>query len=42
MHYGITGIPMAILVDKEGKVVSLTARGPELSAQLEQLLGEAE
>lgn len=41
-RYGITGIPMAILVDQEGKVVSLSARGPELSELLEKLLGEKE
>jgi thiol-disulfide isomerase/thioredoxin len=38
-YYGITLYPTTILVDKEGKVVSLQARGPELGRQLEQLLG---
>jgi thiol-disulfide isomerase/thioredoxin len=37
-HYGINGIPAAILVDKDGKVVSLKARGKELSNLLEKLL----
>ena len=41
-HYGINAIPAAILVDKEGKVVTLKARGDELSKQLEKLLGKAE
>ncbi len=41
-HYGITGIPTAILVDQEGKVVSLNARGKELDKQLESLLGPVE
>lgn len=41
-HYGITGIPTAILVDKEGKVVSLRARGRELDRLLEDLLGAPE
>lgn len=41
VHYGIMGIPTAILVDREGKVVSMMARGPELAAQLEKLLGPA-
>ena len=27
VYYGITGIPMAILIDREGKVVSMLARG---------------
>jgi hypothetical protein len=36
------GIPTVILVDQEGKVVSTRARGPELSRQLEKLLGPAE
>jgi thiol-disulfide isomerase/thioredoxin len=37
--FGVSGIPTAILVDKEGKVVSLRARGPELTKALEKLLG---
>ncbi|MBC8115347.1 MAG: TlpA family protein disulfide reductase [Candidatus Saccharimonas sp.] len=41
-YYGISGIPAAILVDKDGKVVSMNARGPELTKQLEKLLGKAE
>lgn len=41
-HYGISGIPTVILVDKEGKVVTLDARGPELGEQLAKLLGPAE
>lgn len=41
-HYGISAIPAVILVDKEGKVVSLNARGPELGKLLEKLLGKAE
>ena len=41
-YYGVMGIPTVILVDKEGKVVSLRARGPELGKQLEKLLGPVE
>lgn len=41
-YYGISGIPAAILVDQEGKVVSLSARGEELSEQLAKLLGGSE
>ena len=41
-YYGIMGIPTVILVDKEGKVVSTRARGPELGKQLAALLGPAE
>lgn len=41
-HYGITGIPTAILVDQKGKVVSLRARGGELDKQLQELLGDPE
>ena len=40
--YGISGIPSCILVDQEGKVVSLTARGPKLGALLAKLLGPVE
>lgn len=41
-HYGITGIPTAILVDQKGKVVSLRARGKELDKQLAELIGPPE
>jgi thiol-disulfide isomerase/thioredoxin len=40
VYYGIAAIPAAILVDQEGKVVSLNARGEELGQQLAKLLGE--
>lgn len=42
VHYGIAGIPTVILVDREGKVVSLNARGPELGELLAKLLGPAD
>ncbi len=38
-YYGVSGIPTAILVDQAGKVVSLSARGAQLDAGLEKLLG---
>jgi thiol-disulfide isomerase/thioredoxin len=41
-YYGITGIPTMILVGKDGKVVSTSARGPQLHKELEKLLGPAE
>jgi thiol-disulfide isomerase/thioredoxin len=41
-YYGIMGIPTVILVDKEGKVVSTNARGPDLGKLLASLLGPAE
>ena len=41
-HYGISGIPTAILVDQQGKVVSLRARGKELDRLLAEMLGEPE
>ena len=40
-YYGVMGIPTVILVGKDGKVVSLNARGEELWEQLEKLLGPA-
>jgi thiol-disulfide isomerase/thioredoxin len=39
-HYGITGIPTAILVDQKGQVVHMEARGPVLREQLQELLGD--
>lgn len=41
-YYGVSGIPTAILVDKEGKVVTLSARGTNLNRHLEELLGPVE
>jgi len=41
-YYGISGIPTAILVDQNGKVVSLSARGKKLAEGLEELLGPVE
>jgi thiol-disulfide isomerase/thioredoxin len=38
--YGIGGIPTAILVDKDGKVVHMNARGENLPAELKRLLGD--
>ena len=39
-YYGVTGIPMAVLVGKDGKVITLNARGPALGNELKKLLGE--
>jgi thiol-disulfide isomerase/thioredoxin len=39
-HYGIGGIPMAILVDQEGNVVHMQARGENLATELQRLLGD--
>ena len=41
-YYGISAIPTAILVDQEGKVVSLRARGSELDRLLADILGPVE
>ncbi|MCH2202369.1 MAG: TlpA family protein disulfide reductase [Fuerstiella sp.] len=38
-YYAVTGIPTVILVDPEGKVISLNARGPELGRLLGAQLG---
>ncbi len=38
LKYDISSIPVAFLVDKEGKVISLEARGPELRRLLGELL----
>ncbi|HEX3997997.1 MAG TPA: TlpA disulfide reductase family protein [Pirellulales bacterium] len=39
-YYGIGAIPATILVDKEGNVVSLSARGKKLGELLEKYLGQ--
>lgn len=38
-QFGISAIPACILINQEGKVVSLNARGAELGRLLEELLG---
>ena len=40
-YYGVMGIPTVILVGKDGKVVSLKARGEELWDLLGKLIGPA-
>jgi peroxiredoxin len=39
VRYGINAIPAALLVDRDGIVVSMNARGEELERQLKKLLG---
>ena len=41
-YYGIFTIPQTILVGKDGKVLALNVRGPQLGKRLEELLGAAE
>lgn len=41
-YYGIQGIPQLILVGKDGKVITLDARGDRLVKELEKLFGPAE
>jgi thiol-disulfide isomerase/thioredoxin len=41
VKFGILGIPTMFLLDKDGKVVTFNARGPELGKRLEALLGPA-
>jgi thiol-disulfide isomerase/thioredoxin len=38
-YYGVSELPSTMLIDKQGRVVSLAARGEELGKLLEQLLG---
>jgi thiol-disulfide isomerase/thioredoxin len=40
-YYGIRGIPDMILVGRDGRVVTLNARGPALGAQVEKALAAA-
>lgn len=39
LKYGVTGIPRCILVDQQGNVVNLNARGKVLANELQKLLG---
>ena len=38
--YNVTGIPFALLLDKEGKIIAKNLRGQELDSKLAELLGE--
>jgi thiol-disulfide isomerase/thioredoxin len=40
VKYGVRAIPFPVLVDAQGNVVTLAARGEELGKQLEKLLGK--
>jgi len=37
-QYGITGIPLTVLLDKEGKIVAKGLRGPDLEQRVAELL----
>ncbi len=39
--YGIRGIPQLILIGRDGNVITLNARGPKLSEELEKLFKDA-
>ena len=39
-YYGISAIPTVILVGRDGKVITLEARGEQLTAELEKLFSE--
>jgi thiol-disulfide isomerase/thioredoxin len=39
-YYGISAVPTAILTNQKGDVISLDARGPELTRKLEELLDQ--
>jgi thiol-disulfide isomerase/thioredoxin len=41
-YYGVMAIPLPILVDREGRVVSMNARGPDLERLLEKYIGPAD
>ena len=37
-QYGIMGIPTLYVLNRDGKVISLTARGPQLTALVDNLM----
>lgn len=39
-HYGLPGIPVMILIGRDGNVVSIQARGAELTRQLAKIFGD--
>ncbi|MDR2706648.1 MAG: TlpA family protein disulfide reductase, partial [Planctomycetaceae bacterium] len=41
-YYGIDGIPVMVLIGRDGKVISLEARGEQLNAELEKLFPKNE
>jgi thiol-disulfide isomerase/thioredoxin len=38
-HYGISGIPVTMLIGKDGRVITTHARGPKLQSELAKLFG---
>jgi hypothetical protein len=41
-EFGVNGIPATYLISRDGKIVSISARGQRLEQQLEKLLGSGE
>jgi hypothetical protein len=39
-EYNITGIPLTVLVDKEGNIIEKNLRGPALEKKLAEIFGE--
>lgn len=39
-HYGVNAIPLAVLINREGNVVTLSARGKQLGELVGELIGE--
>lgn len=39
-HYGVNAIPMAVLINREGNVVTLSARGKQLGELVSELIGD--
>ena len=42
IQFGVSTVPVALLVDQEGRLIALEARGADLAAWLERLLGPAD
>ena len=40
IRYGIRAVPFVMLVGRDGKVVDIHVRGPELTKRIEELLSE--
>jgi hypothetical protein len=37
--YGVSSIPLTILIDKEGKIINTNLRGQALEAELQKIFG---
>ena len=39
-HFAVRGVPRGLLIDRDGKVITIETRGEKLEVELKRLFGE--